>query len=552
MASDARCGLAVWAVVAACLQLCLPDTVPAAPSFAHVFRIDSTELPVSGSMSADADSAFLSFSLSPPGGPDGLVQSMGTGAYFSETGELLWSLRPAPPLEVLGSQPPPPDPGLFPVQVWAVLSPGEDASKVHVTYGSGTGLHRFGIVDAASLAPVYAYETRYAPPDETLFSFPWINDARILLRSGSESISFLLMDAGGAAVFDWMYTSPAFLDNEGAGGLLQFAGVWPFSEDSYYLIGHAGPGLVEINPGGPPPPYKCVITRLDAGGNVMWARALERSTPEPAGDVGPDLCISLVLPDGSIVFVLGDSSFDLSVPTSRHRAHLVKIQPDGSLGWAQTLEDALVFIGSFPDDASYIYVAGAASSPGSSSLLPSSGLLARIDTATGTVTHEFRLPPEENAATLAVYATSDRHIYAGRLVRGNDQALIPAIIRLERDLANPAGFRQPEGRLYSGSGAFMDGRLLVSEFDPAAGELRAFNVNEDLQALEPACTAISFTPFPVTQAEPALTVSPFSVTLEAIDVNAAPAGTELVPAALPVMPISLDIKECAAAPLTAP
>jgi hypothetical protein len=362
------------------------------------------------------------------------------------------------------------------------------------------------------------------------------------------------MDAGGATVFDWMYTSPAFLDDQGAGGLLQFSSLGLFAGESYYLIGHAAPNLLEINPGEPPPPYKCVILKLDAGGNVSWARTLERNTPEPAGDVGPDLCAPLVLPDGSIVFALGDSSFDLSVPASNHRAHLVKIEPDGSLGWAQTLEDALVFISSFADDASYIYVAGAASSPGSSSLLPSSGLLARIDAATGTVTHEFRLPPEERGATLAVFATSDRYIYAGRSMPANDDTFIRDIIRLDRELSSPAGFRQRE-RLerfwHSGSGAFMDGLLLVSEFDPDTGEVRVFNVDEDLEPLEPACTAASFTPFPVTQAEPALTVSPFSVTLEAIDVSAAPAGTELVPTTLPVMPLSLDIKECAAAPLTA-
>jgi hypothetical protein len=260
-----------------------------------------------------------------------------------------------------------------------------------------------------------------------------------------------------------------------------------------------------------------------------------------------------VLPDGSIVFVMRDSRLDLSTLTGSRRTHLVKIEQDGRPGWSRTLEDAMVVaVQAFAEDASYIYVLGSTFTPGSPFLMPSYGVVARLDAATGALTHEFRVQPEENdiLGSLTLFATSARYIYAGRRLTGSDQTRITEIIRMDRDLANPAAFRSPELRWQTGSGAFMDGLLLVSEFDPDIGELRAFNVNEDLQALDPACTAISFTPFPVTQAEPALTVSPFSVTLEAIDVNVAPAGTELVPTTLPVMPLALDIKECAAAPLT--
>jgi hypothetical protein len=138
-----------------CLSLCLPNTILAASSFAHVFRIDLAEAPdaTSGVMTSYDENAFLSFLSSPPSGSDALVQWVSTGAYFAETGELLWSLRPAQPLEVFVGQPPPPAPDPFPFQAWASLEPGQDANTVHVTYDSGTGLHRFGIVDAASLAP---------------------------------------------------------------------------------------------------------------------------------------------------------------------------------------------------------------------------------------------------------------------------------------------------------------------------------------------------------------------------------------------------------------
>lgn len=536
----------------------------ATPPFAHVFRLDAVEPGlVSGVMVPGVDGAYLKY--------EALQQSIGSedggesrimGARFDALGNLVWSLRPESLPEVFGGaalapsaeQPPPEDPGADSAwetgshaAIWPVLS---EPTKARVRYVRGTGRYRFGIVDTITEAPVFAYELAFTPPVEALHTIVGANEVEAAIKHGADFVDVLAVDPTGALLFDTRFTGTAFLDVAGAQGRIEAATATHHS-DGYYVIAH----VVETSPSQDPESaeaYHCAVLSLDLAGNLLWSRTLARGEPSPIDDLGGDFCLSYAVgPDGSLVFVMYDSTVE-SLTEMHARTVVSMVRPDGSLSWAQSYENALLTVSGFAPDGSYLLLAGQAHPP-EATPLSAAGVIARADALTGRLTHEFRLPTEETiSAALTVAAMSDRHVYVGRWFSEAGAALgdlTLEIIRVDYTLADPIGFvRRPGRNWHLGSGRFDETGLLVSEFDEITGEVRVFNVDENLAPFDPTCPRIPFELAAVETGTPGLTARPASVALEPTAITATPAATAITPAALPVRPLVVTATPCEAVP----
>ena len=275
-------------------------------------------------------------------------------------------------------------------------------------------------------------------------------------------------------------------------------------------------------------------------------------------------------PGGALYYSIVDQWFDTSTLALQLRTHVMKINADGTLAWAQTFEDAVLVAAPLPEmpgeeteepaedvpPATVLVLFGShvlGPPEPDTRLTPSAALIATLDATTGALEHEFRLAaaPQLGCGNLmSVIGLRSDEIVAGRELIPTTTAVgeVPEfdieVIRLDRQLANPVAYRrETEAGWNPGLVTLVDEGFLFSEFEPSNGQTRAVTLDGNLQALDPSCP--SFVASTVTQDPPALQATPLEVALSPVAVTAAAANTPLTPVTLPVQQMPLVVGGCA-------
>ena len=429
---------------------------------------------------------------------------------------------------------------------------------------------RSGVIDAVSGLTQYGFQI--ASDTLQILPGPIGSFGQVVSLSGSESITLVNVSQQGAVVFDFAYTSPAFVQpiSDPLSLTPLFPVVVPLTDggfDMHLQVGAPGNGDF-TNP--VLTTSRCASVRINADGSVARSFELGIETISPTAGV----CFPVQSSDGSLFFSLFEVIFDPVAFTAQYNTHIVHVGADGIPVWARTYLGAQLLVASFPQPPTEVTdAAGVVTSvptpdqvvlsgavvqsvlDPTTGIPMSGGIVARIDPATGDVLGQYGLPFERNPvfAMLLAFNADDMGFLAARAVATTPDPVpgepppVPQfaldIVAIDPTLQTGAISRRDIETGW-GVSAFsvQPDSLLLSEFEPTQGQIRALSFDRSFAPLPPGCPG--FTAVPTTSMTPSLTSQPLAVTHTPIDVTVSPAGTAVSAVELPSEPMSILVSDC--------
>ena len=430
-----------------------------------------------------------------------------TLARFDPAGGMLWSNRL--------------DPDGTTLQVIDLIADSEDTNRFFASANEPGNIgFRFGLFAGDTAAPVFvkAASKSAALPHQVEYFTGSLVGASI---DNGTSIDAVVLDGNGDTVFDKRYTSPSFVS--GSPLIVQSYIRGLLASRNQYLTS-VSQAAVAVN--GTSVDYTMTLlpffTDLD-GEMVSSARhafnsGVTSAVPFPSA-----------ISDDALLYRIPAS--DILTPGSP-KTHLVKLDPDGSLGWAQTV-DGGTFIQVFPtpDD---LYLAGFVPQPGGA-LGSTDAAVLRLDPDTGDLLSHvvFDTIGDNDSPNLVVH-NDNVYVTINSFDLADPSAVTTTLVKLTRDLAAPSAIQYTDAHLTAilTPDGPLNGfeRLVFSPCSDKTGEVRAISLDLNLN---PVASCPQFEAVIVNTTTP-LSLSALSVTSGSSTVTANDIMTALTDSSLPV------------------
>jgi len=442
-----------------------------------------------------------------------------SASRFNGNGDHLWDVRLNPD--------PLPDDGL------ELLAVAENENQFFASFEeSGNAAFRFGLFRGADLTPLFA--KRVTKGQLFAHQIEYFSGTKIgaTIDQGTSIDSFVLNDTG-AVLFDKRYVAPQFSAN---GPLVTQSFVrnllpsgsgygTTVTKTTNAVVGMSLTTTTQVTSF-----FSDLAGEVTGSGSFSFTAGLSQTPAFPA-----------TLSDDSLLYRIPATL--ISGGTSKTATHLVKVKPDGSLGWAKTIEDAIL-LGAFPTP-NEIYLAGSRSQPGGG-MGSTDALVLRINSSDGSILSQVPFADisfSDNASVLAndssVYVTISSLDPNG----GGPQSATTSLIKMDRDLSNPAGVQYTEnhliGVLLPDDDPVNAQRFVFTPSSQDQSEIRAFTLNANL---EPASDCGIFTPLTVTLGT-SLTATNLTVTTAPGNVTATDHVTTMVDTTIPLSSYDLETNE---------
>jgi hypothetical protein len=433
---------------------------------------------------------------------------------------------------------------------------------------------RSGVIDAMSGLTQYGFQI--ASDTQQILPGPIGPFGEVVSLSDPKSITLLNVSRQGTVVFDLEYTSPAFaqpiLDplSPIAPATPLFPTVVALPDggfDMHLQVGAPGNGDF-LNP--VLTSSRCASVRINADGSVARSFELGIETISPAAGV----CFPVLSSDGTLFFSVFEMIFDPVAFAAQYNTHIVHVGADGIPIWARSYLGTQLFVASFPQPPTEVTDAAGVviSMPTPDKVIlsgaivqsmldpttgipMSAGIVARIDPATGDVLGQYGLPFELNPAfaMLLAFNADDMGVLAFRAVATTPDPVPgepPPVPQFALDIvaigpmleAGAIWRRDIEAGWGVSAISVQADSLLLSEFEPTRGQIRALSFDRSFAPLPLGCPGIAAVPtMPVTHS---LISQPLAVTHTPIDVMVSPAGTAVSAVELRSEPMPILITDC--------
>jgi hypothetical protein len=482
--------------LAACVALLSPCI--AAEPFDHMVEISDGPVPPFVNAGFDVSPEFAGGHLSGlielplNSEPDATIRT-GADAVFEASASLLWAAY----LNV---------PPTVPAGQTIVLGPVlDEPSKVAGIYIPEPGKVRFGVADGATLAGDFAHEFDFGSEVEPIsyLSSSAIQQFALTLDEGA-SVSLLTVDSTGNKLIDKTYEATSF----GAGSS-QFVDpiINPDGEVTHLHVRNDA-GLTHT---------RTLIRLLETGG-VAWAKQVQMN--------------GFVFPFPFYPFTAPDESYIVNFPTSVGHS-FVKINPDGSLGWAKTIGKFFIPAPVFSDDGQTVWFTARTSLD---PLEIDNTIVAGFDLASGDPVAAFK--PGSGYDFLQVFHATGARVYFH--MRRNPCEWVAGWA--SPDLSSISAFERTDvlGQLIPSYR--NDTWVATSQFDTATSRVLMVELDGDFQSGEVQCPG--FSPLEISFEPVVLDITPFVPAVTDMPVTAGDSGTTLTPATLPFAELPLDIRSC--------
>jgi hypothetical protein len=377
---------------------------------------------------------------------------------------------------------------------------------------------RFGLYNGANAAPVFARAVAKNPNSSHQIEF-FTGTRMGGSFSDGTTIDALVVDDTGTKVFSKRYTSPNFVALGGPFITQSYIRGFVASRNQYLTA----VGQVETVIAGVPsfttrllPFFTDLAGGVTSAGNHSFTSGFVSSVPFPSAIANDALLYRIPASD-----LAGNSL-----------THFVKINANGTLGWARTLAGG-TFLQLFPRPDG-LYLAGSVPQAGGPAGSGDAAVLC-LDPATGNLVSQavFNSIRDVDVPNLVVNADSV-FVTINSFDISAPSVATTTLVKLGRDLTAPAARRYTES--HAQSALFPDGpiasfeRLLFSPFSAALAEVRAITLDLNL---DPVADCPIFAPVAMTASTP-LSLANLAVTTTPLTVNASDITIPAVDTTLPV------------------
>lgn len=460
----------------------LVSTAIAQTNWSHSFKISGSGLPAfeSGTLIPYRVTALnntnLGYALDgnssrPDPNDPGSTFDVGYLSRFDSSGTPLWSVAL--------------DPGLSATSLDLVAVP-ENADRFFATYDEPISVtdkaFRLGLFRGSNQTSLFVkrFETGVTVPHYVEYFSG--SQMGVTLDKGT-TIESVVFDDSGEVIFNKVYTSPLF--SATTPGLLTQSLVRDLLPDQSAYLTAVSQSMLSFDPLTQSLSNQITLipflTNLE--GEVTQSSLFQFTTLSP----GP-IPFPSVLSDNSILYRIPATTGGVTVGgTAIPRTHLIKINPDGTLGWAKTVETSSVFAVFPSPDA--IYLAGsrptASVGPGASN-----ALVLKINPTNGSVMEQVSFASIDYIDTTSSVSSDGTNLFVQIFSigspsgPGDDPSGTTTLVKFDQDLNIVAASQYLETQTFS-SLAPDDpvntiGRFLFTTHDPSDGSIKSISLDDEL------------------------------------------------------------------------
>ena len=483
--------------------------------FGHFIRKNDPALPAftmasMGTYEGIPGSAFFASMNFPNGAETYPVTGFG---YFDQNASFKWAAY----LETG------PLAGFYPTMCGPLVG---NPAKYFAIYNLPGGKTRLGVGNGSSLAKDFAFEfSHLANPDDTTTGLA-PGDKIFQLMDEGATLGLVSLNANGNLDISKNYSSPLLLPQVGEEeDDPQFAHITNIPDGSghYITVQNSSNGFSNT----------FLVINVDAAGAVRWARTFAMTTTG-TGSLNHSPAMQAA-PDGSYIFTLGESEFDLSNFSYKQKTHLIKFNANGTKAWASTLSGAALSVSLYSPNSSDVWLTG--SKIDAFAQPPSSQpFVVRLNNATGQVTAEFRpaVSPGLGAMASMIAVNAEAAFFSVRDGNAPTRSLVAKV---------PAGSSTVQGFVRNdtfNNGANFSMRDTTGALSAEFGDgLRVIGYNPSFQSVIPVCPDYSANS--ITFLAPAITAQALAIDPQATTITVAARTTTLTPITLPLHPLALRI-----------
>lgn len=481
--------------------------------FGHIIRKNDPALPAFSSAGMVTHegfpgSAFYAI-MDFPDGP-GTYPASGFG-YFDQNAAFKWSAY----LETG------PLAGFYPTIAGPLTG---NPAKYFAIYNVPGGKTRIGVGNGSTLAKDFAFEFNHlAKPDEVVTGLA-PGDKILQLMDQGTILSLVSFSASGNLEISKNYSSPLLLPAAGEDeDDPQFASIASIPDGSGHYV------TVQISNNATTNTF--LIINLDAAGAVRWARTFPITS---AGTLGHSPAM-LPAPDGSYIFTLDETQFDLSTFSYKQKTHLIKFNANGSKAWSNTISNANLSVSLYSPNGNDVWLTGSRIDAFANPPLIQP-LAVRLGNSTGQISAEFRpaTPPGAGAAASMIAVNADAAYFSLFDTSSMSRSLIAKVA---------TGANTVQGFVRNDTyevGAIISMRDTTGALSSEFGDgLRVIGYNPGFQSVIPACP--DYASANITLLAPALTSQVLVVDPQSTPITVTARTTTLAPITLPIHPLALRI-----------
>lgn len=523
----------------ALISLVLITPVSAQTEWGHSFRISGSTLPplqdgiLIPFRITDFNNESLGYALDgvssrPDPGDPGSEFDVGYLARFDNNGLPLWSLAL--------------DPGASSISLDLFAVP-EDFSRFFATYDEPTNLaqkaFRLGLFQGSDGSAVFA--KRFATGASTPHYVEYFTGDQmgVTLDQGN-TLETVVFDDTGAPIFNKAYSSPLF--SPSTPPLLVQTLVRDLLPDrSGYLTAVAQTSLDFDLMGNISNEVKLIPFFTGLDGDVTSSNSYTFTTFSPGTIPFPS-----VLADNSVLYRIpalfnGVTVGGTPVPVT----HLVKVNANGTLGWAKTVNSSQIFT-IFPSPDA-LYLGGSRSD--SSGPGQRNAVVLKIDPDNGDLLEQAafsEIEPFDSAASISSNGSEVFvQLFSTGLPDGNpgEASSTSTLVKLDENL-QILNSRQYQGELSVASLTPDDpvnaiARFLFNAHHPGDGSVRTFTLNDQLDSVV-GCDL--FAPFPLTL-EQGVSIEDLAVAVAPANVTASDTTTPYADSTITFTPFNLELRD---------
>ncbi|MEM7386738.1 MAG: hypothetical protein AAF514_17515 [Verrucomicrobiota bacterium] len=390
---------------------------------------------------------------------------------------------------------------------------------------------RMALIDGATLTPDYSVSVRVVsdPNQADLTFFP--GKIAALSQEAGSFIRILTLDPEGNPVIDRDYTSDQLLGTSIQGISSQTENLSMVPDGSGYFLSIQWSQLDFADPLNFGRNNRFFLLRLDLTGNILWQVSFDL----PSGAV-PLVDISSPIADNAYLYRLTDN--ELNGQMARANTKVIKINADGSFGWAKRFDDLRLSSSAPTQFGNDLYLGGFQSDPGNP--IASDVTFLQLNKDTGELKNAIRFDQGvSETGTLA--GVTETAVFASVLNFAPTQNDVAEgemdLIRMNRNLGNASGVRVSETGFGSMFG-ISDSEVLFSPYDSENNAVGAIAMDGTFNPLAEDCERL-FTPATLNTVAPGVNPTDVEITLVNQSFEVTEVNSQLGGATLPVRALKL-------------
>jgi hypothetical protein len=392
------------------------------------------------------------------------------------------------------------------------------------------------IYDGETLQPDFAVAADLitTPQKSGLSFFP--GKISVLIQDAGTYLRLLTLNSSGETVISSDYSSEDLLGQEVPGFSTQTVKISQLPDETGFYISIQWSQLDISNPLSFQRNNRFILIKTDNSGAVSWARKFDLMS-----GISPLQDISAPVDNNGYLYRITD--VEVSGQSSATHTKVIRINADGSLGFAIRIENARLSSIAPAEGSNNLFLGGSLTDPGNP--ISADSVFIDMNSESGEINSSMVINqgPFDSGSISGV---TQSHVFVQNVGFSGDPSNTDSadidLIRVDRNFTNPVGVRFQGNSTFGSLFAISDTELIFSPFNETNGTIGAYALNGAFEPLVQDCEQFEAIELSITN--PQLMVTPQEVDLSDSAFDVTGVDNLLVSADLPVAAFGFSSESC--------